>query len=674
MPVNDPNNPGPLSSMGQSMFPGSTVHTAEYNVSSQYPTAALNAMTGYEPSTNPLTGEELPNFAGGGIVSLATGGEIADAYRQYLGRDPEAGAYDAWAGADMGSLIAGITGSQEYANRSSGGGGGGGSSSSGGGSSGGTDINALYQQYLGRNADASGAATYAGWNPDDIRNAILGSQEYANRTSSGGGSSGGGGGSAGGNDINSLYQQYLGRGADASGIATYAGWSPDQIKAAILGSPEYANAHPEAVKADSAQKIQELADVAFSKYRTNQNYDAELQQLDALAATNPAAYYKAKIGWVGNQMGWQAGQGTSSATMPGMTAELKTYLAGAKAAGVTDAEINSIVNTNSALQQKVNAERIASDAKGAHGWIDQNLGQGVTSGLTTAAALLASYFVPGGGALVGIGKNLLNSTEDNYTKPNGIGTLNYKSPTTGTSSTSTASRTPTTVTRTPTYSTTSSTPSYSNPGDPTSVTGTGTTTGTGTGTTTGTGINSLSTSNPINANGDPVVQEVPLFKATPSGLAGSASVAQNVTQNANPTQTSIDELARKVQEQQQITAQLQPEYNPDYYDMAQGGLTSLRSGGMGASLGGYSDGGQLLKGPGDGMSDNIPATIGNKQPARLADGEFVIPADVVSHLGNGSTDAGAKHLYSMMEKIRKARTGNPKQGKQINVNKFLPRG
>lgn len=97
--------------------------------------------------------------------------------------------------------------------------------------------------------------------------------------------------------------------------------------------------------------------------------------------------------------------------------------------------------------------------------------------------------------------------------------------------------------------------------------------------------------------------------------------------------------------------------------MASGGITSLGS---------YSDGGRLLKGPGDGMSDNIPATISNKQPARLADGEFVVPADVVSHLGNGSTDAGAKHLYAMMDHVRKARTGNPKQGKQINASKFLP--
>lgn len=102
--------------------------------------------------------------------------------------------------------------------------------------------------------------------------------------------------------------------------------------------------------------------------------------------------------------------------------------------------------------------------------------------------------------------------------------------------------------------------------------------------------------------------------------------------------------------------------------------TRLASGGEVPSfgLGGYSDGGRMLKGPGDGMSDNIPAVIGKKQPARLADGEFVVPADVVSHLGNGSSDAGAKQLYAMMDKIRAARTGTKKQGKQINPRKYMP--
>lgn len=101
---------------------------------------------------------------------------------------------------------------------------------------------------------------------------------------------------------------------------------------------------------------------------------------------------------------------------------------------------------------------------------------------------------------------------------------------------------------------------------------------------------------------------------------------------------------------------------------SQYGLASLEQGGTAedAPVEGY------LDGPGDGMSDSIKATIDGKQPARLADGEFVIPADVVSGLGNGSSKAGAKVLYAMMDRVRQARTGNPKQGKEINAEKFLP--
>jgi hypothetical protein len=93
--------------------------------------------------------------------------------------------------------------------------------------------------------------------------------------------------------------------------------------------------------------------------------------------------------------------------------------------------------------------------------------------------------------------------------------------------------------------------------------------------------------------------------------------------------------------------------------MAQGGLASIAPQGM------------YLGGPTDGMADQIPATIDNKQPAALSDGEFVIPADVVSHLGNGNSNSGAEQLYGMMDRIRKARTGSTEQGKQINPNKFL---
>ena len=105
---------------------------------------------------------------------------------------------------------------------------------------------------------------------------------------------------------------------------------------------------------------------------------------------------------------------------------------------------------------------------------------------------------------------------------------------------------------------------------------------------------------------------------------------------------------------------------------AAGGIAGLNAFAGGGNLGGYSDGGQYLQGPGDGMSDSIPAHIDGKQPARLADSEFVIPADVVSHLGNGSSDAGAKKLYSMMDKVRMARTGRKSQGKEINADKYLP--
>ena len=81
---------------------------------------------------------------------------------------------------------------------------------------------------------------------------------------------------------------------------------------------------------------------------------------------------------------------------------------------------------------------------------------------------------------------------------------------------------------------------------------------------------------------------------------------------------------------------------------------------------------RFINGAGDGMSDSVPAVISGKQPARLADGEFVIPADVVSHLGNGSTKAGAKQLYSMMDRVRQARTGTKQQGKEIAPSKYMP--
>ncbi len=111
---------------------------------------------------------------------------------------------------------------------------------------------------------------------------------------------------------------------------------------------------------------------------------------------------------------------------------------------------------------------------------------------------------------------------------------------------------------------------------------------------------------------------------------------------------------------------------PEAGDFAGGGrVRHFAQGGLG-SLQQYAVGGKLLNGAGDGMSDDIKANINGTQEARLADGEFVIPADVVSHLGNGSTDAGAKQLYAMMDRIRKARTGRTKQAPEVKARKYMP--
>jgi hypothetical protein len=132
-------------------------------------------------------------------------------------------------------------------------------------------------------------------------------------------------------------------------------------------------------------------------------------------------------------------------------------------------------------------------------------------------------------------------------------------------------------------------------------------------------------------------------------------------------------------------------YRPSFF-AAEGGITDLAAGGYDrmvgeqpmyssnmarggiSDLGSYSDyarGGRMLKGPGDGMSDSIPASIAGKRPARLATEEFVVPADVVSHLGNGSSDAGAKQLYAMMDRVRKARTGRKSQGREISPQQYM---
>jgi hypothetical protein len=113
-----------------------------------------------------------------------------------------------------------------------------------------------------------------------------------------------------------------------------------------------------------------------------------------------------------------------------------------------------------------------------------------------------------------------------------------------------------------------------------------------------------------------------------------------------------------------------PEGGLDLIDEEETGITYAAQGGlMRLANGGYLSGGNV---PGDGMSDDIPARIGGAQEAALSEGEFVIPADVVSHLGNGSSNAGSKKLYAMMDNLRKDRTGTKQQGREINPYNYIP--
>ena len=189
----------------------------------------------------------------------------------------------------------------------------------------------------------------------------------------------------------------------------------------------------------------------------------------------------------------------------------------------------------------------------------------------------------------------------------------------------------------------------------------------------------------------------PYFQAAEGGIAklaaGGAGTATSMTpdvnqENYNPedinkaqgstlssgTQALLNQYGINPTQATGVISALQSQGIGGTRTAAEGGIMGYSHGGKSEyHLGSYSDGGRLLKGPGDGMSDEIPATIAHKQPARLAEGEFVVPADVVSHLGNGSTDAGAKHLYKMMDNVRHARTGKKKQAKQIKAEKFLPK-
>ena len=144
-----------------------------------------------------------------------------------------------------------------------------------------------------------------------------------------------------------------------------------------------------------------------------------------------------------------------------------------------------------------------------------------------------------------------------------------------------------------------------------------------------------------------------------SGIYDALSQPEPSTQTQAPTQPST-----------QPSESVDYSSYTDYYDPY--AASSYFAGGGLAALPEYRAGGKFLSGPGDGMSDDIRANISGKQEARLADGEFVVPADVVSHIGNGSSKAGAKQLYAMMDRVRQARTGKNRQAPEIKARKYMP--
>jgi hypothetical protein len=160
------------------------------------------------------------------------------------------------------------------------------------------------------------------------------------------------------------------------------------------------------------------------------------------------------------------------------------------------------------------------------------------------------------------------------------------------------------------------------------------------------------------------------------GLLAMASAMGNKGGSSEPTAKIPDMSASRSQTDYGGTRP--GSANVDYFTpttytpkAAGGGLMDLAAGGM-SDLGGYSDGGRLLRGPGDGVSDSIPATIGGRQPARLATGEFVVPARIVSELGNGATEAGANKLYAMMDRVQQARRKTKNIATDTKAHKYLP--
>lgn len=421
------------------------------------------------------------------------------------------------------------------------------------------------------------------------------------------------------------------------------------------------------------------------QYNINENYEPTWKQFAELKEVDPAQWNRNQLSWLGHQQGWQIGQNTSERNEAGLPV-IQDQIEQSKKAGLSEDEINNILGSSNQAANLQNQQRIIRQQQSGGGALGMTTQDYLTMAAILASGAAAAYFAPaagavgagggaletagaagltGGGAFVpaaGSGASFGIVPGAAYTTAGGAGAL--------TAAEGVGYLTPELMG--PTYGELGYTGLEAGQMGPTYAE---------------LGYTGLNQGEAIAAADAAAKTGITANQARTAkmglDLLRSGSGEQQQTGYAVPTVSApatiptVNRFGVTGYEGQAPTAEttLKPislsklRGAGNEFTFAQGGMT--HGDGI-ASLGSYSDGGQLLKGPGDGMSDNIPAKIGEAQPARLADGEFVIPADVVSHLGNGSTDAGAKQLYSMMDKIRKARTGTKKQGKQINPSKFLP--
>jgi hypothetical protein len=443
--------------------------------------------------------------------------------------------------------------------------------------------------------------------------------------------------------------------------------------------------------------MSELADQLKLAYRTDTNYDDLWKQFAATKDQDPTQWYKHQLDFLGQQQGWQIGQNRSD-RLAGLQPQIDNTIQQAKDAGVSDKEIKSILGRSSQEGNAANQQRIASLAEmGGTGFsFQKDLQPGLTYlALATAAAMTAQPELLGLGETATAAVPLSEITGSTFASPA------FALPEAATIGGATVGA----PIAAPSLGITSIAPEVAAayPGMSAELAAelglAGSSSGLSTAGASGDVLANLGIESAGGKLGEITAEKALMTKmlldsanggAGNQGGAGGSTTTTPVPFSANqnnpyslqynPNAVNTNTIGGMSPSSPYYGyAPLTFNYEPGIKPMALKApelgyrARTYAHGGI-ADLGGYAAGGKLLKGPGDGMSDSIVANIGGKQPARLADGEFVIPADVVSHLGNGSTDAGAKQLYKMLDRIRHARTGNKKQGKQINPNKFLPKG